>query len=731
MENTEIIEGLVERITYKNDANGYTVSSVRVGNTRVTVVGVMPFLSEGETASFEGKYIVHPTYGEQFSVVSFERKAPKTIGAILRYLSSGIIKGVGPATAERIVEKFKDRALDVISTEPEQLALIKGISLEKAICISKEYNKQYGVRDIMLLLSPYEVTPEFCVSVFRKLGTDACEIIKNNPYCLCENDLGFSFEKTEKIASDFGIEADNELRLAAGIEHILRRNLGNGHTCIPKEKLIPVAVKLLESDYFRIEDILNKMADNLRLISKRVGDTVYFGIPEFINAEEHIAAKLLSLYRYSEKLEAVSDLEIDYYENRTNIKFEEIQRSAVKQAVESGVFILTGGPGTGKTTTLNAIIGSFEQRGLKISLAAPTGRAAKRISELCSRPAKTLHRLLEVEWDSADKPVFARNERNPLESDVVIIDEVSMVDVILFENLLNALRPMSRLVIVGDSKQLPSVNAGNVLGDIIESGKFPCVALKKVFRQSKTSAIIDTAHAIIEETPIDFSNKSEDFFFIHKSSGYDVVETVTELCSKRLPDKYSFNPVKDIQVICASKMYETGIANLNNILQQVLNPKIANQPEIYNKGVAFRKNDKVMQIRNNYDIPFESDDGEFGSGVFNGDVGFITDIDLRGGIVKVKYDDKTATYFTSNMSELELAYAVTVHKSQGSEFPCVIIPAFNIPGKLMYRNLLYTAVTRAKKILVAVGSEDVFRQMAANDKKTLRYTLLKEFLYER
>ncbi|MBO4467803.1 MAG: ATP-dependent RecD-like DNA helicase [Clostridia bacterium] len=731
MENTEKIEGLIERITYKNESNGYTVCLVRVGNTRVTAVGIMPFLSEGETASFEGKYVVHPTYGDQFSVTSFERKAPKTVGAILRYLSSGIIKGVGPATAERIVERFKEKSLDIISSHPEQIALIKGISTEKALAISAEYNKQYGVRDIMLLLSPYEVTPEFCVKVFRALGDDATVIIKNDPYVLCEEEIGLSFEKAEKIAFDFGIEADSETRLLAGIEHILRRNLGNGHTCLPKEKLVAVAVKLLESDYYRIENILDKAVAGMRLASKAVGGTTFFAIPDYIYAEEYIAAKLSSLYLSAEKLTAVSDLEIDYFENRIHTKFEEIQRDAIKRAVESGVFILTGGPGTGKTTTINAIIGLFEQRGLKISLAAPTGRAAKRMSELTSREAKTLHRLLQVEWDDSDRPTFAKNERDPLNSDVVIVDEASMVDVLLFESLLKALRPASRLIIVGDSRQLPSVSAGNVLGDIIESGKFPSVTLQKVFRQAKQSAIINTAHAIINERPIDFSNKNNDFFFIPKPSAFDVVETVRDLCFKRLPDTYSFDPVRDIQVICASKMYETGITNLNNVLQQALNPKTVDQPEIFNRGVAFRVKDKVMQIKNNYDIPLESDSGESSTGVFNGDVGFITEIDIKGGIVKVRFDDKTATYNVGNMNELELAYAITVHKSQGSEFPCVIIPTANIPEKLMYRNLIYTGVTRAKRMLVVVGSKEVFLKMAANDKKTLRYTLLKEFLYER
>ncbi|MCQ2455544.1 MAG: ATP-dependent RecD-like DNA helicase [Clostridia bacterium] len=730
METEEKLEGIVEKITFTNEQNGYTVASVRCGNSRVTVVGILPFLSEGETAEFFGRFIIHPTYGEQFSATSFERKAPKTVGAILRYLSSGIIRGVGPATAGRIVERFGADSLNIIADNPEQLALIKGISLDKAQSISEEYNKQYGVRDIMLLLSPYEVSPEFCVKVFRKLGTDALNTVKSNPYILCEEDMDFPFEKAERVAADFGISRDSEARLFAGVLYVLRKNLGNGHTCLPKEKLIPVAVNMLESDYYRIESVLDKLEENLKIISKRVGNTEFVAIPDYLYAEEHIAAKLLSLNENARKLNVADDLEIDYIENKNNIKFEKIQRQAVKAAVDNGVFVLTGGPGTGKTTTLNAIIGLFEMRSLHISLAAPTGRAAKRMTELCGRESKTLHRLLEVEWDESDRATFARNENNPLESDVVIVDETSMVDALLFESLLKAMRPTARLVLVGDAKQLPSVSAGNILNDIIESGKFSVVTLNKVFRQARTSEIVNTAHAILNETPIDFSNKSKDFFFIQKNDGFEVANLISELAETRLPLKYGFNPLKDIQIICPSRMYETGVNNLNNILQSLLNPPTEKAPEIFNRGVAFRVNDKVMQIKNNYDILWEKDSGESGSGVYNGDVGFIEEINLRLGVIKVRFDDRVAVYNTDNMSELDLAYAVTVHKSQGSEFDCVIIPLFNIPQKLKYRNLIYTAVTRAKKMLILVGSKEVFSECLKNDRKALRYTLLKEYLNE-
>ncbi len=724
----EKIEGIIEKITYTNEQNGYTVALVLSGNTRLTAVGIMPFLNVGETVMLYGRYIIHPTYGEQFSVSSFERTAPKTVGAVLRYLSSGIIKGVGPATASKIVERFGAESLDIIAEKPEQLSLIKSISPERAQAISEEYNKQFGVRDVMLLLSPYEVSVEFCVKVFKILGSAACEKIRQNPYVLCDEGIDLSFEKAEKIACDFGIPKESETRISSGIIYVLKANLLNGHTCLPQEKLLNVASKMLECDYETAESALSNLEMTFKVKSARTGDTRFIALSDYFDAERYIAAKLVSLNENALNIASADDLEIDYIENKNNIKFEKIQRQAVKSAVDNGVFVLTGGPGTGKTTTLNAIIGLFESRNLDIALAAPTGRAAKRMTELCGREAKTLHRLLEVDFDENERQKFLRNERNPLECDVVIVDETSMVDAMLFESLLRALKPTARLVLVGDSKQLPSVSAGDVLNDIIKSGQFSVVTLNKVFRQARTSKIIETAHAIIDETPIDFSNKSEDFFFLHKGNGYDVAKTVCDLCESRLPKTYGLDSVKDIQVICPSKMSEAGVTNLNNVLQNVLNKYKEGTPQIFNKGVAFRVNDKVMQVKNDYDILYEKDNGERACGVFNGDVGFIESIDARNTTVKVRFDDRVATYYSENMNELELAYAVTVHKSQGSEFPCVIIPLCNVPKKLMYRNLIYTAVTRAKKLLIAVGSEEIFVNMAKNDKKTLRYTMLKEWL---
>ena len=724
------ISGIIEKITYKNQQNGYTVCTVKVGKEHITVVGTLPFIAIGDNVKFTGCYTVHAVYGEQFLADYYETVAPKTVAAILRYLSSGIIKGVGPATAERIVEKFGSDSLDVIQNTPEDLAVLKGISLEKAKNISEEYKKQFGIRDLMLMLNPYQISMERCINIYQRLGTKALDKIKQNPYILCADEIDLSFEKVEAIAFDLGISADNEMRLAAGVEYVLRKNLLNGHTCLPRKKLVPVAASLLESDETRINFICDKMIENFRLRSKTVLDDDFLMLPEYFNAEEYIAARLFAAKNYINSTNVIDELEIDYVENKIGIKFEHLQRESIRKAFGNSVFILTGGPGTGKTTTLNAIIDLFEQRNAAIQLAAPTGRAAKRMTELTGREAKTIHRLLEVEWTSENRQSFARNEKNPLECDIIIVDEASMLDSLLFESLLHALKISTRIILVGDTDQLPSVSAGNVLNDILCSGVYSSVTLKKVFRQAMKSAIITNAHAIINGKPSDLSNRSKDFFFMHRDYAVDVCSTVLELCETRLPDAYGLNALTDIQILCPSRKAQTGTVNLNNLLQASLNPKKDGEPQLAYKGIYFRMGDKVMQIKNNYDLQWQRDNGDIGYGVFNGDVGYITLIDIKSGIIKVRFDDRTATYFTENIGELELAYAITVHKSQGSEFECVILPLLDTPVQLLYRNLLYTAVTRAKKLIVIIGKESVYEMMAENDRKSLRYTLLKEFLVE-
>ena len=555
-------------------------------------------------------------------------------------------------------------------------------------------------------------------------------MIKSNPYALCEEGIDFRFETAEDIAEDFSFDKNSELRVSAGVEYVLRKNLANGHTCLPREKLCDVAVKLLECKRDTVEDCCDRLTECFRVKTKTVNGTEYLSIPEYYLAEEHIAARLVSVKRYIDRAVTVDSLEIENVERKLGIEFEDLQKQAIFEAFSSGILVLTGGPGTGKTTTLNAIISLFENRNLDLELAAPTGRAAKRMTELTGREAKTIHRLLEVEWTDGDKQQFSRNEKNPLNCDVIIVDEASMIDALLFDSLLKALRLSCRIILVGDSDQLPAVGAGNVLNDILSSDIFPSIRLKKVFRQAVKSKIVTNAHAIIKGENPDFSSKESDCFFLRRQDRFAVSNTVIELVSERLPNAYGFDPIRDIQVLCPSRLTETGTVNLNNILQSTLNPNTSGKQQLAFKGIYLREGDKVMQIKNNYDLQYRRDNGEYGTGVFNGDVGFITDIDKRGGILKVRFYDRIVTYFSEDLGQLELAYAVTVHKSQGSEYDCVVLPLFDVPQKLKYRNLLYTAVTRAKKLLVAVGNDTVWADMVANDRKTLRYTMLKQFLKE-
>lgn len=725
---TEKLNGSVEYITYTNNSNGYTVAVLRLKDDSITIVGTMPFLAVGDCVEVTGHFDSHPVYGPQFKVQSFEKAAPSDTASILRYLSSGAIRGVGPSTARSIVERFGDRALEVIETQPERLVEIRGISLDKAEKIASEYSKQFGVRDVMLFLSPFRVSPEGALKVFNALGNNATEIIKNNPYVLCSEDIGFSFEKAEEMSHYFAIPKDSDCRIAAGVEYVLKHNLSNGHTCLPKEKLVDTAARLLECAPDEVNAVCDQMLNTLQLRLAVIDETDFVFLPKYFLAEEFVAARLSVLLKYSPPSELMADLEIDFIEKQQNIRYEDMQREAIKTAVSRGIMVLTGGPGTGKTTTLNAIIKILKSKDLNIALAAPTGRAAKRMSELTGCEAKTIHRLLEVEWSDDERHVFARNEKNPLSCDVLIIDEMSMVDILLFESLLRAVRLGTRVIMVGDYDQLPSVGAGNVLADIINSHTVPTVALKKVFRQAMESLIVANAHCIISGNEPDLNSKTSDFFMLQNLNPALATELVTELCTKRLPDAYGYKPLTDIQVLCPSKMMELGSVNLNNLLQDKLNPSVKDTKKVVYKGFELREGDKVMQIKNNYDILWTADDGESGSGVFNGDIGILETVDRKNGLVRVRYDDKVATYYGENIGELELAYAMTIHKSQGSEFECVVLPILDTPKKLMYRNLLYTAVTRAKKLLIIVGSRQAVLSMVENNRKSLRYTSLKKRL---
>jgi len=729
-EQYENLEGVIEKITFRNSENGYTVAVLRVKNQSIIIVGELLFIDEGDVVSLSGEYIVHPTYGQQFKVMTCEKKMPTTAASILRYLASGCIKGVGPSTAQRIVERFGDRSLEVIEHSPEELALIRGISPDKALKISEEYKKQFSIREIMMVLGKFGISAPAAIKVYKVLGDRSVQLIEENPYLLCDEKIDFPFELAEEIAEEFGIGPANKNRLCAGIEYVLRKNLGNGHTCLPRKKLIEVSAKLLSCELDDAESALDILINVLKVSSKEIDGVEYNSLAHFYNSENFIASKLTALNNFARPNILIDDLEIDYIEQKMGITLEDIQRDAVFRALKSGIFVLTGGPGTGKTTTLNAIISILEAKEISVELAAPTGRAAKRMSELTGRDAKTIHRLLEVEWGDGDKQQFCRNEKNPLNCEVIIVDEMSMVDAPLFEGLLRALRLNCRVILVGDVDQLPSVGAGNVLNDIIDSGLFDTCKLHKIFRQAGESDIIKAAHAIIAGENIKFTNRDTDLFFLRKTNSDETCELLHELYTKRLPETYGYIPVDDIQILCPSKKNALGTVNLNVILQNAVNPSSKEKREVFYKGVYIRENDKVMQIKNNYDIMWTKDSGEPGSGIFNGDIGIVEEINPREGFMKVRFDDRVATYYSEYYGELELAYAVTIHKSQGSEFECVVLPLFDTPQLLKYRNLLYTAVTRAKKMLIIIGSDVIFNQMIENNKKTLRYTLLKSILWE-
>lgn len=724
------IKGTVESVTYRNKDNGYTVIKIKYNNESIVAKGTMPFITEGDIVELHGSYVFHSTYGNQFKSEFCEVSVPETQAQILKYLSSGAIKGIGPATAAKIVDLFREESLDIIENEPHKLTYIKGISEEKALSISEQYKMQFGIRDIMMTLSKYKIKPNEAANIFKTLGMKSIELVKENPYILCNDGINFSFERVDDIAIQLDFNSDNIFRIAAGIEFVLKNNLGNGHTCLPADKLSDVAARFLEVNLELVNETIHIMVDSFRLFKRCFSGTDYIFLPEYAMAEEYICSRVVSILRNNHKLHNITEAELSLVENNLGIKFDLLQINAVNCAMENSLFILTGGPGTGKTTTLNAIIKIFENRNMSIALCAPTGRAAKRMTELTGRNASTLHRMLEVEWENGEKQSFQKNSKNQLDFDVVIVDEMSMVDACLFKALLEACKLTTRIILVGDSDQLPSVGAGNVLNDLISSEKVPYARLNKIFRQSEESSIINYSYDIINgHIPEDYE-RSNEFYFIKKISSNSTLVTVTELSTERLSKAYGFSPMNSIQVLCPSRKKECGTLNLNNILQDKLNPLKKDGVELRFKGNSFRVGDKVMHIKNDYDIVWESDEGETGTGIFNGDIGFVESIDVIGRCIKVRYDNKLASYFDEQISLIELAYAITVHKSQGCEFDCVVIPLFETSPLLRYRNLLYTAITRAKKLIVIVGDTDIFQEMILNDRKTLRYTSLKKLLLE-
>lgn len=724
--------GGVDRIVFRNHENGWTVLDLETESDGIQkVVGEFPTISIGETVRLKGRWVEHATFGKQFRAEACERYLPTDTTAIYRYLASGTIKGIGPALAMKIVQTFGDGALTVMEKEPRRLSQISGISVKKAEEIGEAFAAQFGLREVMLVFAKYGLTSSEAVRCFKKFGMKTIDTIQENPYVLCSSGLHIGFERADAIAQDMLCPNDDPRRIAAGLVYVLRHNTGNGHTCLPQSKLVPTAAAMLGTEIDGVENQLYELERSFELHRVETeNDTLWF-LPKLYHAERYIATRMLDYT--SLPLIQKEDIEdrITALEKNHHILYEDMQKQAILQAVERGVLILTGGPGTGKTTTLKGIIALLESYGERVMLAAPTGRAANRIAELTGREAKTLHRLLEVQWTDEEELVFARDQKNPLDADTVIVDEMSMVDTMLFESLLRAMPLGCRLVMVGDCDQLPAVGAGRVLGDLIDSRLLPTVQLTQVFRQALESQIVNNAHRIVAgEYPV-LTHKNGDFFFIAQQSVEGVRRTVGDLCMRRLPDAYNYNVFEDLQVLCPGRKGELGTIELNRMLQHLANPGDPQKPEWMLEGRLLRQGDKVMHTHNNYDITWVKDDGEVGSGIFNGDIGILESVDVHAQTLKVRYDDRVASYSREDASDLEPAYAVTVHKSQGSEFDAVVIPLFHQQPQLCYRNLLYTAVTRAKKLIVLVGSQETIERMVNNHKKTLRYTGLPLMLLEK
>lgn len=724
VDEIEIIEGSVENVIFANEDNGYTILELITNkNELITVVGIMPYVGEGETLKVYGKWVHNPKYGRQFSASSYEKIMPADAVSILRYLASGTIKGIGPKTAQKIVDMYGDDTFDVIENHLEWLEEISGISPKKAREIGENFKQSAGMRSTMMFFRDY-FGAALTMKIYKRWGSGSVERAKANPYILCEEIEGIGFEKADNMAKQIGFDNSGLDRLCAGILYMMKyRITQNGHVCLPEKMLIKSAASLLEAGEEDINLALSAlhMKDKVRTVS--YGGEKYIYERESYDAEKYIARKLDLLDKVCASVD-VSDMEafIEKEEKQSGIIYAPLQKKAIRSSLESGVMILTGGPGTGKTTVVRALIEIFDSMGYDVALAAPTGRAANRMSEATSREAKTIHRLLEMDFSESVYGTFNRDENNLLDEEVIIVDEASMIDQSLMCALLKAIKPGARLIIIGDSDQLPSVGAGNVLRDLIESERFATIRLNEIFRQASESLIVTNAHAINNGEMPDLGAKNKDFFFLARSSNSEIAYTVADLCKSRLPKAYGARAAAGIQVISPSRKGEAGTENLNVLLQQMLNPEQFGKKEYKYRQVIFRQGDRVMQIKNNYDIAWEKDDGTQGSGVFNGDIGFIYDIDFKNQCMEIVFDDRSIKYDFSYLEELEHAYAITVHKSQGSEYPIVIIPAYRAPEMLLTRNMLYTAVTRAEKMVIIVGEMDVVQTMVDNDRQSLRYT---------
>lgn len=723
----EKLAGYVEHIIYRNTDNGYTVLNLVSGEDEITCVGIFSTIAEGENIEAAGDYTDHPTYGTQFKVVSFEEKAPEDQEAIERYLGSGAIKGIGLAMAARIVRRFREDTFRIIEEEPERLAEVKGISERKAMEIASQVNEKRDLRQAMIFLQQFGITMNLAVKIYNKYGQEVYGILKENPYRLADDIEGVGFRTADDIAAKAGIRTDSDFRVRSGILYTLLQASGEGHTFLPQEELTAKTSELLGIDKDIIEKNYMDLSIERKIIMKQSGEQTQIYSASFYYMEANTATMLRELDIAYDVADAEIEQRIHNIEKQTGMQLDEHQVQAVKEAVRNGLLVITGGPGTGKTTTINTIIRYFEMEGMDIFLAAPTGRAAKRMSETTGFEARTIHRMLELNGGMEGSAGFERNETNPLETDLVIIDEMSMVDITLMNSLLKAIAPGTRLILVGDINQLPSVGPGSVLKDIIQSEAFNVVMLTKIFRQASTSDIIVNAHKINRGEEVSLDNKSMDFFFLKRYEADIIINVVLQLVKQKLPKFVDATPY-DIQVLTPMRKGLLGVERLNGILQQYLNPPDKSKREKEHGDMVFREGDKVMQTKNNYQLEWEicTKFGltvDKGMGIFNGDMGIITEINDFAETMTVEFDEgRKVEYSYKLLDELELAYAITIHKSQGSEYPAVVIPLLNGPSMLMNRNLLYTAVTRARKCVTLVGNDTTFNQMIQNTSQQKRYS---------
>ena len=721
----ETIEGTVESIIYTNADNGYTVfdMSCESDDDIVTACGILPGTVPGDRMKLIGEWTHHKNYGRQFSVAYYEKKLPATENEILRYLSSRAIKGIGPKTAQKLVDMYGEDTLDVIENHPEWLAKISGITPAKAQSITENFREQFGVRTLMMFCREY-LSVAMSMRIYKKWGGASLDIIKANPYRLCEEFSGIGFERADNLAKSMGVEPESEYRIESGIRWVLSEtSRSGGHSFLPYERLIPFAAQKLCVSEASVAAAVDLMVSDNRLVRVKIESLDAVFDKSAYNCEVEIAEKLCLLDRVCPRLE-MGDIErlIQRIELEEDKQYAALQHTAIRAALNNGIMVLTGGPGTGKTTVIRAVIRIFQTLDMDIALAAPTGRAAKRMSEATLCEAKTIHRLLEMEFSDDDYAKFKRNENDLLDEDVIIIDEASMIDMYLMNSLLKAIKPGARLMLIGDSDQLPSVGAGNVLNDIIASEKFTTVKLTEIFRQASESLIITNAHRINNgEMPI-LNVKDNDFFFLARGVDSDVSATIVELWKSRLPRSYGEKAAEGIQVISPSRKGVAGTETLNKMLQEALNPKCDTKREKQVRDTVFREGDRVMQIKNDYDLTWERD-GKEGVGVFNGDIGIIETINIPGEQMIISFDDRIVAYDFSKLDELDHAWAITVHKSQGSEYPIVIMPLYSsCPPQLLSRNLLYTAVTRAQQMVILVGQARIAEAMVANNRQIMRYT---------